>query len=296
MINEIHLRYLIKVFECKNMSRAAEELFVSRQALSKTIASVEDELGTQLFYRNKNGLVPTSEMMELMPHFTSILHEYDYFTTRQTKKDQEISVCVMDCISDYLSLDFIPGFHAKYPDIILNIEETSDAACKSLLDLGESDYAIVTDTMNFEPYESDYLFFGKYSAIVSKENKLSEKSVLTFDDIGSEPLIGYSRKNMFYQQASKVITSRGYPLNYKARTSNLSSAIQLARHNIGISLIWNHGFLERMIDDSLCVIPIGEENWGCRFYLLHSPHIGKQKAVFREEILHWLKNSKSENV
>ncbi len=185
-------------------------------------------------------------------------------------------------------MEFIPTFHAKHPDIVLNIEETSDSACKSLLELGECDYAIVTDSMSFEPFDSDYLFFGKFSAVISRKNPLAEKSVLEFDDIGDQALIGYSRKNLFYQQAAQTITDMGYPLNYKVKTSNLNSAIHLARLNLGITLIWDHGFLERMIDDSLRVIPIGAEDWGCRFYLLHSEPLGTLKTAFRDEILKWL--------
>lgn len=288
MLNETKLRYLMKVLECRNMSRAADELFVSRQALSKTVASMEEALGVRLFYRSKTGLAPTPEMLELLPHFTSMLEEYDFFASRQKGQERQITVCVMDCISDYLSLDFIPAFQAKYPDIVLNIEETSDSACKSLLELGECDYAIVTNSMRFEPFDSDYLFFGKFSAVISRKNPLAEKRVLEFDDIGDQALIGYSRKNLFYQQAAQIITDMGYPLNYKVKTSNLNSAIQLARLNLGITLIWDHGFLERIIDDSLRVIPIGAEDWGCRFYLLYSKPLKAQKAAFRDEILKWL--------
>lgn len=288
MINETHLRYLMKVFDCRNMSRAAEELFVSRQALSKTIASVEDELGVRLFSRSKNGLIPTVEMLELLPHFQSVLDEYDYFTSRRMTQDCQISVCVMDCLSDYLSLDFIPAFHEKYPEIVLNIEETSDSACRSLLELGECDYAIVTDAVSFEPFRADYLFFGRFSAIVSKDNPLSQKEILEFDDIGDQALIGYSRKNLFYQQAAQSVSALGYSFNYKAKVSNLSSAMNLARHNMGITLIWNHGFVERILADSLKVIPIGAADWGCRFYLLYAAGTSQKKLAFRESILKWI--------
>ena len=50
------LQYFITAYATKNIQRAAEKLFVSRQGISKTIRELEQELGADLFLRSSKGL------------------------------------------------------------------------------------------------------------------------------------------------------------------------------------------------------------------------------------------------
>ena len=51
-----HLEYFIRAAECGSMSRAANELFITSQALSKNIFVLEKELGFVLFERSNRGI------------------------------------------------------------------------------------------------------------------------------------------------------------------------------------------------------------------------------------------------
>jgi DNA-binding transcriptional LysR family regulator len=54
-----HLRYFVAVAQTPNITKAAEQLFISRQALSKAIRELELECGNELFTR-KNGKLKIS--------------------------------------------------------------------------------------------------------------------------------------------------------------------------------------------------------------------------------------------
>ena len=45
------IQYILKVAECQNITRAAEQLFVSQPALSHFISKAEEELGAKIFNR-----------------------------------------------------------------------------------------------------------------------------------------------------------------------------------------------------------------------------------------------------
>ena len=53
------LRCLVDVAQTKSMSKTAERLFVSPQAVSKSIKQLEQELGAELLVRTSSGVAPT---------------------------------------------------------------------------------------------------------------------------------------------------------------------------------------------------------------------------------------------
>ena len=52
-MNQNHLDYFIAISEAGSFTEAARRLFVSRQALSRSINALESELGVTLFARGK---------------------------------------------------------------------------------------------------------------------------------------------------------------------------------------------------------------------------------------------------
>src|SRR5882757_36106 len=46
-----HLRYFLRIAELSNLTRAAEQVFVTQSTLSHALRQLEDELGTPLFDR-----------------------------------------------------------------------------------------------------------------------------------------------------------------------------------------------------------------------------------------------------
>ncbi len=75
-----HLRYFSCVAECLNFTRASERLNVAQPALSRQIRALEDELGTQLFDRNRQRVILTDAGRLLFSHAQKILAQVDIAT------------------------------------------------------------------------------------------------------------------------------------------------------------------------------------------------------------------------
>ena len=60
-MNLVQLEYFAQVAQQKSFTRAAEKLFVSQPALSKSIQALEKELNTQLLERTPQGLKVTPD-------------------------------------------------------------------------------------------------------------------------------------------------------------------------------------------------------------------------------------------
>ena len=65
-----------------NITKAAEELYVSQPAISSSIKDLETEFGVKLFYRQNNKLLLTDEGEYFLDKVTDILGAVDILSTQ----------------------------------------------------------------------------------------------------------------------------------------------------------------------------------------------------------------------
>ena len=71
------LKTFIAVADAKSFLKAADALFVTRQALAKTIDQLEDELGVELFFRTQKGANMTPAGIYFYPRAQQVISEFD---------------------------------------------------------------------------------------------------------------------------------------------------------------------------------------------------------------------------
>lgn len=67
------IEYVLAIAEEKNMTRAAQKLYISQPTLSQALAKLEQELGQPLFIRNHNEMLPTVAGQDYIYTGTQIL-------------------------------------------------------------------------------------------------------------------------------------------------------------------------------------------------------------------------------
>ena len=76
------LKYLVTVAECKNITVAAEKLFISQPSLSAAIHNLEKEMGVTAFVRSNKGVSVTREGEELLSFARNLLEQADIMKDR----------------------------------------------------------------------------------------------------------------------------------------------------------------------------------------------------------------------
>lgn len=124
-INYELYRVFCAVAKNKNITKAAIELMISQPAVSKSIKSLEEQLGTKLFIRNKKGVVLTEEGTLF---YNNIKNGLDIIIDAEKKlkqvldlEDGEINIGASKTITEAYLLPYIKEFHEKYPNIKINI-------------------------------------------------------------------------------------------------------------------------------------------------------------------------------
>ena len=71
-----HIEYFIETANHKSISKAAEALFISQQALSRCIQNLEAELNCKLFERTVKGSVLTKDGKLIYDKFLPVVEQY----------------------------------------------------------------------------------------------------------------------------------------------------------------------------------------------------------------------------
>lgn len=121
------LRYMLLLAKTRNITKAAEILHISQPSLSQFLNKVERELGSQLFYREYRGLMPTLAGEEYIRTAKEILMQRKELQQRiNDLAEMKIGKLVFGVTSQRGGLllpDIISSFRRKYPDIELKILE-----------------------------------------------------------------------------------------------------------------------------------------------------------------------------
>ncbi|MGO4997852.1 LysR family transcriptional regulator [Oribacterium sp. Sow4_G1_1] len=76
-MNINHLQYIVMIAQERNITKAAEKLYISQSSLSYTLSAVEKEIGQPLFFRQKQGVVITPAGEKYVEAAKKILRIHD---------------------------------------------------------------------------------------------------------------------------------------------------------------------------------------------------------------------------
>lgn len=102
------LKYFIAVAEARNISRAAERLYVSQPPLTRLIKSLEDELGVTLFARTSWGVELTQAGESLLCHARDIMAHIELATEQARQVDNNLGGRIDIGAGEAAMLDFVP--------------------------------------------------------------------------------------------------------------------------------------------------------------------------------------------
>ena len=118
---------LVSAIDCGTISRTAEQMGYTVSAVSRMIASLEEEHGVSLLIRSKTGVVPTRECAQLLPLMRRLIADAEelYQTSMQISGYLCGTVRVATAYSAYYDRisRVIKQFREQYPGITVEIAQ-----------------------------------------------------------------------------------------------------------------------------------------------------------------------------
>lgn len=257
------IRYFIEVAKCANFTEAASRLFTSQPNLSKQIAILENEIGTELFFRAKRQveLTPAGkllfEQLNGVPDMIDSAIEQAAALGRMEKGELTIGVLERQDVSSVI-MPKLSGFSKLYPNTKINLERNSFKQLRHGLQNGHFDL-IITLLFDVEGVAglSNAVILKQRGAIVAHQSHpISWQSCVSLAELQNEAFILISSDETQNGTLSffRECASFGFTPRLVCRPSSLESLLLCVEAGMGIALLDQNIRLDS--DSPLRVIPI----------------------------------------
>ncbi len=194
-MNIIHLKYAVEVAKTGSITKAAENLFMGQPNLSKAIRELEENLGITIFKRTSKGIVPTQKGEEFLVYAKRILVQIDELESiynGHSSNKQEFSISIPR--GSYMAYGFTNFVKRLDTECEIEIYYKETNSVEAISNIVQSNYnlAIIRFRDVFEQYftrllrekelKSELLWGFRYIALMSKDNPLAKKPILTCAD------------------------------------------------------------------------------------------------------------------
>lgn len=177
-----------------SFSKTAEFTYTTQSAISKSIKKLEEELDTQLFYRNSNGIELTEEGRELLFYveksYGNLLTAQRVMLENDSLERGKLVIGLPTYIQSFFFFDKIIDFHNKYPNIEITLVNGSHTYLLDLLDKHQLDF-IIYSSIKVDNKDLDIvkLYTVKYKFFCRKDKYNEYKHIKTIEDLENIPLV-----------------------------------------------------------------------------------------------------------
>lgn len=196
MFNDINLNLYKTFYETakyESISTCAKKNFISQSAVSKAIKKLEENLNTQLFYRNSKGIVLTDKGKELLFYIEQAYNNFQIaervMLESETLKRGKISIGVPSQIGSFYIFKDIAKFHKEYPNIEITIISKSTSQLLTLLESHEIDFIIDTSPINTKLDDIKIIPLKTVNNCFVKKSNYKTKKITKVKDLENIPLI-----------------------------------------------------------------------------------------------------------
>lgn len=260
-----HLRYFCAVAVEKNLTRAAEKLFIAQPPLTRQIKQLEEQLGVQLFERHSRGLTLTPAGEYFWEQAKQMLAKADTVVenTRRIAENQKT----------VFSIGFVPSvFYGQLPSLVRDLRQQTKADILlhdlktgeqiEALKTGKIDIGFGRLTIPDEQVEQTILFNEPLLVALHIGHSLLKKGEPTLEELAKIPMILYpanqSATPTFADICLSLFTSRGLATKVTQQVNDLQTALGLVASEMGFALVSEQ--VKHFGRDDLVFIPLRDKS------------------------------------
>lgn len=244
----------------KSFSETAKQTYMSQSAISKAIKKLEEELGTILFIRKKNGVDLTEKGEELLffveQSFNSLVTAERRMIETNNLERGKLSIGMPSNIGSFYLFDHIIKFHNDYPNIEVTIVTGSTTKLLNLLESHEVDFIIDTPPFkNLDKNKTTIKLDSVKYCFISKE----KRNITSVKDLEHEQLILPIPKTENRNKLDLVFKETKTEVQNVLNIHTTEMIIAAVKRNLGIGYVIEDLVKYELENKELYKVPVKEK-------------------------------------
>lgn len=287
------LSYFVQVCDNNNLTKTAKNLFITEQALSKTIKKLEEELSVTFFLRSRKGVRLTEEGEYFYEKSCRILQEFNNFEidicNRFRVARRSVAYAMTLGALNTLSAEVLLDFQAEYPKVVMQRHVLADMLAEKHLIDGQVEFACMArpvdqEKLAFVPIKSE-----KFFLLVRKDNPLATLKKVRFDDLKGHFIITHEENTYIYKMVMEKCREAGIEPNILFSSAEPSLLIKLLISGRGTYVTVEHLGSEIAQYPEIIKIPFANQDleWQTGFAYQRKKQLTSTAKMFINYVLHY---------
>lgn len=233
--------YLVEICNGPSLSAAAERLYLTPQALSKAIHTLEEELKSPVFFREKGRLFLTPFGRRVLHEVKPFVDDYNDLCGRITRlsvqERGQLSIVFAHGVPNALPVNPLEELARRYPDLSFDLLELPDLLAEQNLLNEESDIGFLVGPP--QPKEEFWYHTLKrwgLCAVVNKQHPLALRGSICIDDLAGQPIVTKNALFRAYHLVEDLANQRGVALQYALRSPDEILWLSMLEKNKGVGI------------------------------------------------------------
>lgn len=280
------------VAKYKNISKAADALFISQPAISKSLSRLEENMGCTLFSRTSRGVSLTADgeilYERIREAFAAIEAGEEELRHRTELGIGQLRIGVSTTLCKYILLPYLQNFIRQHPHIRITIECQSTLHTVELLESGQIDIGLIGapkhhGTLTFLPLKK---IQDTFVATQSYLDNLSIREHTDSDLFLSATLMLLDEENITRQYINDYFYRNQIKTNQILEVSSMDLLIEFAKIGIGAACVIREFVEQELKESTLIEIPMAEpiESRSIGFAYSNSHKLSKSALTFLNSV------------
>ena len=238
------LQYILKVAECQNITRAAEQLFVSQPALSHFISKAEEELGAKIFNRGTTPLTLTQAGEKYVKIARMILGLQESLKQEiENLKDcrsGEITLGLSDMRATVLLPFVLPEFRRLYPNVAIRTVESSSKEVENNVRNGVVEIGIIPLYDYGQDLSASVLYDEELLLVSASEvpsHHGATRNWVSLGDMTGKDFILLHRPNRIRRAVDAMFIEHGVKPKSIFESCNNMTVYMMAASGLGLAIV-----------------------------------------------------------
>ncbi|MBL6430232.1 MAG: LysR family transcriptional regulator [Maritimibacter sp.] len=229
----------LRICEHGSINKAAAELRMSQPSLSRWIALLERDLGTQLFVRTRQGIRLTDAGQVLADRARPVLRQFELLRDDVGNKSlRQVNLAIPLSMQRLLTAPFADRVLSRSPELRMRVYEGINNSIRVWMENGLLDTAVIVETERVpENFTSRPLLRENLMLVGDHAAGLSLDAPVPLSKLDDLPIILPGPPNSISAQVAHALARAGYSYNNVFEAEILSLCLELAGRGRGYTVM-----------------------------------------------------------